>query len=98
MDTNTNNMRDELNDVKAHAREAARATLLAMRTGIDAALGFLDERRDAAAGDERDAPSQPGAAQGDAPATSTTASGAQPEGSIVPPSMPDDKPTGGAND
>ncbi len=88
---NDANLRDELNDVKHHAREAARATLVAMRTGLDAAISFLEERRDAAtAGDAGSAAS--GATQAGPPPATTTANDAQPEGSIVPPSMPDDKP------
>lgn len=89
----TPNFKDELNDVKHHAREAARATLLAMRTGIDAAISFLEERREP--DDARDdAAAASGATRADAPPTATTANDAQPEGSMVPPSMPDDKPPG----
>jgi hypothetical protein len=35
-------MRDELNDVKQHAKDAMRASLLAARTAIDFALSKLD--------------------------------------------------------
>lgn len=35
-------MRDELNDVKQHAKEAMRSTLMAMRTAVDFALSKLD--------------------------------------------------------
>jgi hypothetical protein len=40
-------MRDELNDVKQHAKEAVRSTLMAMRTAVDFALNKLDGDEDA---------------------------------------------------
>lgn len=39
-------MRDELNDVKQHAKEAVRSTLMAMRTAVDFALSKLDGDED----------------------------------------------------
>jgi len=35
-------MRDELNDVKQHAKDAARASLMAVRGAVDFVLGKLD--------------------------------------------------------
>lgn len=35
-------MRDELNDAKQHVKEAARASLMAVRTVVDFALSKLD--------------------------------------------------------
>jgi hypothetical protein len=80
-------LKDDLNEAKGHAKEAARATLLAMRKGIDFAidkLGSEDEPREA--GEQ--------ASPGAAPAPSESPGGA-PEGSITSPPAPDSGPGAG---
>lgn len=57
--------KDELRNAGAHAKEALRATLLAARSALDAAIRRLDDEEpagDAAGGTPADAPGAPSAA------------------------------------
>jgi hypothetical protein len=47
-------MRDDLNEVKQHAREAARSTLMAMRSAVDFVLNKLDGDGEPVKGDPAD--------------------------------------------
>ncbi|MEX2227752.1 MAG: hypothetical protein WEB52_15050 [Dehalococcoidia bacterium] len=47
-------MRDELNDVKQHAKDAARASLMAVRGAVDFVLNKLDGDDAPAKGDPAD--------------------------------------------
>ena len=60
-------MRDELHDVKQHAKEAMRSTLMAMRTAVDFALNKLDGEDDAGTGASNAAPTNAERAHDDAP-------------------------------
>lgn len=47
-------MRDDFKEVKQHAREAARSTLMAMRSAVDFVLSKLDGDGEPARGDPAD--------------------------------------------
>ncbi len=75
-------LRSDLSEAKGHAKEAARATLLAMRGALDFAIDKLSQQGDAPEG-------EPAATGASKPAAS------EPEGGMAAPSMPDDKPATG---
>ena len=80
-------LRGDLNEAKDHAKEAARATLLAMRKGIDLAIEKL--------GGEDAPATHPGEPSShEVPAQPATPN-AGPEGSITSPPSPDSAPGAG---
>jgi hypothetical protein len=73
------NLKGDLNEAKGHAKEAARATLLAMRKGIDFAIDKLGGE------DEAKGAGEPG---GSEPPPAQEAASTAPEGSITSPATP----------